>query len=130
MIHNECFFCKAERRANSKTVEGFYYQKYDEISKRYIDCIQVINQFGHILSSVVIKSRTLKRYTGFKIDDVRLYEGDIVISEDAGCKGVIKCGLYECGGTKNIGFYVDWINNDLLRKDLGFWFERKDFHLA
>ena len=78
---------------------------------------------------------TLEYHTGYSIDGVDLYTGDLIQDGIDNLIGVIKLGKYcspfcnnieEC----HIGFYVEWLKYDCyLRKDLGYWLSRADIKL-
>lgn len=48
-----------------------------------------------------------------------LWENDIV--EYEGKKGIVRLGEYD---NKHYGFYIDWQQDDLLRKDILFWADK------
>lgn len=66
-------------------------------------------------------------YTGLKdINGIEIYEGDIIpFHFNENVKGIVKFGEYKnpCDDkfSKHQGFYVEFINRDSLRKDLGYW---------
>lgn len=71
---------------------------------------------------------TVGRFTGkTDIKNKKIFEGDIInASNDVMCHiGIVRYGEYKFpwGDEHNlhIGFYVDFLNNNTLRNDLGYW---------
>ncbi len=69
----------------------------------------------------------IMQYAGLKDKNgIEIYEGDIIpFHFDENVKGIVKFGEYKnpCDDkfSKHQGFYVEFINRDSLRKDLGYW---------
>ena len=67
------------------------------------------------------------QYTGYNdINNKEIFEDDIVRTK-SGSLGVIKYGQYSSvniDGNEHIGFYIKWIDNTLLRVDLGYWLDK------
>ena len=79
-----------------------------------------------------VDPETVGEYTGLHDKNGKeIYEGDIVATKDYTERiGVIKFGKYkqsdmsnsyECG---NLGFYIDFKDDQLLRQDIYFWYGR------
>ena len=75
---------------------------------------------------VVLK--TVGQYTGLTDKNgTRIFEGDIIKSEQDGMIGVIRFGEYQTTNSGNgechSGFSIEWYGkySDLLRRDLGWW---------
>lgn len=85
----------------------------------YIDLRDIKNYGNFDLCTGVVM-----QYTGYNdINTREIYEGDIVKTK-SGSLGVIKYGRYSSvnkEGDEHVGFYIDWIDNTLLRLDLGYW---------
>ena len=71
---------------------------------------------------------TVGRYTGLTDKNgTRIFEGDIIKSEQDGMIGVIRFGEYQTtnwgNGECHLGFSIEWYGkySDLLRRDLGWW---------
>lgn len=67
------------------------------------------------------------QYTGLKdINGTKIYEGDILpYNLNKNIKGIVRFGEYKnpCDDkfSKHQGFYVEFVDRDSLRKDLGYW---------
>lgn len=58
-----------------------------------------------------------------------LFTGDIVTEAFDGSIGVVCLGVYRNPFNdpgRHVGIYIEWIDNDLLRKDFGYWMSRDD----
>lgn len=71
---------------------------------------------------------TIGQYTGLTDKNgTRIFEGDIIKSEQDGMIGVIRFGEYQTtnygNGECHLGFSIEWYGkySDLLRRDLGWW---------
>ena len=71
---------------------------------------------------------TVEPYTGLTDKNgTRIFEGDIIKSEQDGMIGVIRFGEYQTTNSGNgechLGFSIEWYGkySDLLRRDLGWW---------
>lgn len=56
------------------------------------------------------------RFTGLEVSGKKLWESDVVTYE--GVIGVVRFGLYN---DKHYGFYVDWKDNYVFRRDIYYW---------
>lgn len=73
------------------------------------------------------RSGIIMQYVGCEdINNRDIYEEDIVKTK-SGSLGIIKYGQYSSenrDGKEHVGFYIDWIDNTLLRVDLGYWLDK------
>ena len=73
---------------------------------------------------VPVRTETLCMCTEYVKDNKYVYEGDI-IKEEFGSIGLIKFGKYsnvnDSPKTEHYGFYIEWKDGELLRKDIGYW---------
>ena len=68
---------------------------------------------------------TIGQDTGYR----NLFTGDIVTEDFDGAIGVVCLGTYRNPFNdpgRHVGIYIEWIDNDLLRKDYGYWMSRDD----
>lgn len=79
-------------------------------------------------NSWMVKSEAVGQYTGLTdTNGTRIFEGDIIKSEQDGMIGVIRFGEYQTtnwgNGECHLGFSIEWYGkySDLLRRDLGWW---------
>lgn len=56
----------------------------------------------------------------------KIFENDIVKDIDSGCIGIVKFGLYD---GKHYGFYIEWVTNSELRKDIYFWTTKRSIEV-
>ncbi len=115
---------KAKQIDNGDWVEGHYLRKYDLLEKEvhFIFRTDKHNTWRY----VEIVPETLCQFTGLCDKNVnRIWENDIVNYN--GKYASIKFGMY-CSssgyGNYNLGFYVDFPEKTLYRKELGYWHEK------
>lgn len=75
-----------------------------------------------------VNPETVGQYTGKKDkNSKKIFEGDIIKSEQDGTIGVIRFGEYQTTNSGNgechLGFSIEWYGkySDMLRRDLGWW---------
>ncbi len=112
---------KAKQEDNSKWVEGNYVKKYDLLGKRHL--ILYVDNYVR-WKCVGIDPETLCQFTGlYDKNDKRIWENDIV-NTDSNVRAQIKFGLYSNSFStwkRNQGFYMDFMNKEYYRPDLGYW---------
>lgn len=112
---------KAKRIDNGEWVEGNYVKKYDLSGKRHL--ILYVDNYVR-WKCVGIDPKTLCQFTGlYDKNDKRIWENDIV-NTDSNVRAQIKFGLYSNSFStwkRNQGFYMDFMNKEYYRPDLGYW---------
>lgn len=112
---------KAKQKDNDKWVEGNYVKKYDLSGKRHL-ILYVDNYVRWKCEG--IDPKTLCQFTGlYDKNDKRIWENDIV-NTDSNVRAQIKFGLYSNSfptWERNQGFYMDFMNKEYYRPDLGYW---------
>ena len=112
---------KAKWEDNGKWVEGNYVKKYDLSGKRHL--ILYVDNYVR-WKCVGIDPKTLCQFTGlYDKNDKRIWENDIV-NTDSNVRAQIKFGLYSNSFStwkRNQGFYMDFMNKECYRPDLGYW---------
>ena len=117
---------KAKRKDNGEWIEGYYTEcrgetfiGIDTSSIFEIFCPPVIRWFK-------VSSETLCQFTGLcDKNGKKIWENDIIKYHFGEIYAPIKYGYYQncfdAQKTEHVGFYVDWTEDQYLRKDLGYW---------
>lgn len=87
---------------------------------------------------VLVNPSTVGQYTGLNVNGNKIYEGDIIKSEQDGMIGVIRFGEYQTTNSGNgechLGFSIEWYGkySDIIRRDLGWWVKaaNKDINIV
>lgn len=116
----------AKRIDNGEWIEGYYTEcrgetfiGIDTSSIFEIFCPPVIRWFK-------VSSETLCQFTGLcDKNGKKIWENDIIKYHFGEIYAPIKYGYYQncfdAQKTEHVGFYVDWTEDQYLRKDLGYW---------
>lgn len=118
---------KAKRIDNGEWVEGYYAECN---GKTFIGIdISIYGDIFEVFCTPVIRwfevdPETLCQFTGlYDKNDKRIWENDIV-NTDSNVRAQVKFGLYYNSFSiwkRNQGFYMDFMNKECYRPDLGYW---------
>ena len=79
---------------------------------------------------IEIDPDTICRHTGYQKNGLNVWENDYIKYHFGKEIGVIRFGEYQncfdSQTSRHDGFYVDWGDNEFLRKDLGYWINLED----
>ena len=113
---------KAKRIDNGKWFEGYYQKRYDLLGNEehlifHADSYKVW-EYAEIVPE------TLCQFTGFyDKNGNRIWDNDIV-NTNSNLRAQIKFGLYSNSFSTrkyNQGFYMDFMDNEYYRHELGYW---------
>ena len=98
-------------------------------SGAYPKIMRIHDYKNHV--NYAVNPETLGQYTGLTDKNgMKIFEGDMIKYEETSGRSVLygainfgKYGTYPDNPPYmyNIGFYINWLNNPLLRQELGFW---------
>ena len=113
---------KAKRKDNGKWIEGCYQKRYDLLDNE--EHLIFHADSYKVWEYAEIDPETLCQFTGlYDKNDKRIWENDIV-NTDSNVRAQIKFGLYSNSFStwkRNQGFYMDFMNKEYYRSDLGYW---------
>ena len=113
---------KAKRKDNGKWIEGCYQKRYDLLDNE--EHLIFHADSYKVWEYAEIDPETLCQFTGlYDKNDKRIWENDIV-NTDSNVRAQVKFGLYYNSFSiwkRNQGFYMDFMNKECYRPDLGYW---------
>ena len=116
---------KAKRIDNGEWVEGWLVIDHSR-SNLFEYRMQPVE--SGVLYAPPIYPETLCQFTGlYDKNDKRIWENDIV-NTDSNVRAQIKFGLYSNSFStwkRNQGFYMDFMNKEYYRSDLGYWAKKQ-----
>lgn len=116
---------KAKRIDNGEWVEGCLVIDHSR-SNLFEYRMQPVE--SGVLYAPPIYPETLCQFTGlYDKNDKRIWENDIV-NTDSNVRAQIKFGLYSNSFStwkRNQGFYMDFMNKEYYRSDLGYWAKKQ-----
>ena len=112
---------KAKRTDNGEWVEG-YIIRYGFTGK---EKWYIVPHYASDLYAFEINMETACRYIYMDKNSRKIWEHDIIKYHFGNETAEIKYGAYQScfdsAKTRHIGFFVDWVDDVNLRKDLGYW---------
>lgn len=118
-------WCKTE-----KSMINILYDIYYIIKKRGVYTIH------DIIGSSLKENYELMQYIGLQDKNgVEIFEGDIVKIDNSRWHEKDYIGIIEhgenisCDGNIYFGFYINWINNNIIRKDIYFWVTNRNIEV-
>lgn len=117
---------KAKRIDNGEWIEGYYTECRGETFIG-IDASSIFELFcPPVIRWFKVSSETLCQFTGLcDKNGKKIWENDIIKYHFGEIYAPIKYGYYQncfnAQKTEHVGFYVDWTEDQYLRKDLGYW---------
>ena len=117
-MNREILF-RAKKADGGEWVEGYVVQRYGEWFIYDINNSDTCRQNNYL-----IDEDTICQYTGLTDKNgKKIFDGDVV-KDSAGVCGEVKFGLYSAGFSipdTNQGFYIEFPEESLYRKELGYW---------
>ena len=105
-------------RPENKHLDGRWIYGY-LADKNYINSPELEGEF-------LIDPYTICQYSDLTdMNKTKIFENDIV-KDDSGDIGIVKFGLYN---SKHYGFYIEWVTNSELRKDIYFWTTKRSIEV-
>ncbi len=118
-IMNREILFRAKKADGGEWVEGYVVQRYGEWFIYDINNSDTCRQNNYL-----IDEDTICQYTGLTDKNgKKIFDGDVV-KDSAGVCGEVKFGLYSAGFSipdTNQGFYIEFPEESLYRKELGYW---------
>ena len=117
-MNREILF-RAKKADGGEWVEEYVVQRYGEWFIYDINNSDTCRQNNYL-----IDEDTICQYTGLTDKNgKKIFDGDVV-KDSAGVCGEVKFGLYSAGFSipdTNQGFYIEFPEESLYRKELGYW---------
>lgn len=122
VFYPENYLCRGRNFYTHEWVYGHYVPSVvDGYEESFL-----VKRDGSFLWCRVI-SDTINRWTGYVKNGKKIWENDRIKDHFGEEIGTIRYGVYhnpfDAQSAIHVGFYVDWGENDLLRKDLGYWID-------
>lgn len=125
----ELMLCRGRSLQTGQWITGYFLQTQKEKDKKphcYISINEIISpELPEKQNVIEVDTESICRHTGYRKNGVDIWENDRIKHRFGNDIGVIRFGTYknvtDGPKTEHDGFYVDWGENDMLRKDLGYW---------
>ena len=125
--------CRAKILGTEKWVEGFVIPQTTKDQELHSFMVITNVMAPGSLSKqdmIEIDPDTICRHTGYQKNGLNVWENDYIKYHFGKEIGVIRFGEYQncfdSQTSRHDGFYVDWGDNECLRKDLGYWINLED----
>ena len=126
--------CRGKSLQTGQWITGYFLRTQEGKEKKLCCYIAVNEMIAPELpgkqNQIEVDPESICRHTGYQKNGVDVWENDRIKYHFGESVGVIRFGEYQnCFDSQTArhdGFYVDWGENDMLRKDLGYWIAALD----